>query len=85
MNFDHDYPGDDNHEFQTAHTWAPNTILRVSAVGGGTIGREYANNYWHYCLIVNGEVVRRGSDLYIPEPTNHLNAAEAAFEFFIQE
>jgi hypothetical protein len=85
--FDHDRP-----EIPQDYEWYEKFInedgavfgVFVSAVGGGTIGRAYSANHWHYRIIEQESMntVMEGSDLYCPFATTHHMAAEAAWEFF---
>jgi hypothetical protein len=79
--FSRDYPGDDAHEYEHAYTVFPDTVVRVSAVGGGTLGRTYEDNYWHY-YVTDGIRTMRGSDLFIPWEASHEDAAGEAVHFF---
>jgi len=41
----------------------PSLRLGITAIGGGTVGRAYANNEWIYGLWRNGRLHRCGTDL----------------------
>lgn len=73
--FDHDYPGDGGHEYETMTEAG---AVRVSKVGGGTIGRAY-QGAWHYH--VRGTAFR-GSDLVTGSPTTHHEAAQTVADFY---
>jgi len=74
--YEHEYPASDD-EWEYA---CPYCSIRVSAVGGGTVGRSYVGN-WHYRITVNG-VTRGGSDLVTGSPTTHAQAATLVSEFY---
>ena len=42
----------------------PSLTIAVAALGGGTVGRAYANNGWVYALHLDGDLVVSGADLY---------------------
>jgi hypothetical protein len=44
-------------------TGDPKVRIMISAVGGGTVGRGYRNNRWHYALEVDGAIIQEGTDL----------------------
>ena len=37
--------------------------ISISAVGGGTVGKAYADNGWEYAVSVNGAEILSGNDL----------------------
>jgi hypothetical protein len=41
----------------------PNIFIRISAHGGGTVGRAYAHNGWTYSVEVAGAEIITGDDL----------------------
>lgn len=80
MNFDHDRPDNVSdyeavYEFETPH--GRQVHVHISAVGGGTVGREYAQGHWHYhvCDEETGDFIEEGSDLYTGRPHTHRQAA----------
>lgn len=82
MSYAHEYPGHDDHE----HTETiDGTEYRVSAVGGGTVGRSYGQNHWHYAVVSEGVVVDHGSDLSIGASVTHAEAAHELAAFFGDE
>ena len=76
--FSHEYPGHDDHEFITTNDGF--IEIRITKVGGGTVGRHYSG-YWHYAILRHGLVLRHGSDLYTGTDTTHLGAALIVTEF----
>lgn len=73
------HPGDraEDHEFELELD--PETFVRISKVGGGTVGREYSG-YWHYTIVMAGAVSDRGSNLYTGSPHTHEAAAFLIWE-----
>lgn len=65
-----------------------NVRVYVSAVGGGTLGKSYALNYWHYLVMPQrGEETEKvllvGSDFYSGFHRNHQEVAEAIIEYLL--
>lgn len=85
--YSHDYPGDDSHEHErTFDDLGYPVTVRLSAVGGGTVGRYYRHQAWHYAIVgPSGKVLARGSDLYTPGPIDHAAAAYTAYTFYRYE
>ena len=42
----------------------PSLTIAVAALGGGTVGRAYADNGWVYAVHLDGDLVVSGADLY---------------------
>ena len=42
----------------------PSLTIAIAALGGGTVGRAYADNGWVYAVHVDGDLVASGADLY---------------------
>jgi hypothetical protein len=78
--YEHDYPGDDAHEFTTT---IGDVEVRVSKVGGGTVGRDY-EGAWHY-LLTSGVIVHRGSDFSSGQAVSHSEAAALVVGFLVDE
>lgn len=78
-----DYPTDPSDWEYVAMTYDGSTV-RISKVGGGTIGRAYAGA-WHYSHEDSNGVVTRGSDLNTGTPFYHEEAAEAVLDFLAPE
>lgn len=63
-----------------------NVRVYISAVGGGTIGKSYAMNYWHYLVMRQhgddtSEILLMGSDFYSGCHRNHQEVAEAIIDY----
>ena len=81
---DHDYPEHHNHEY--AQTDEYGYTFAVSTVGGGSVGQSYSDNYWHFRVTDSNDVeMMHGSDLYIPFPTTHYEAADALADFYYSD
>lgn len=83
MSYDHDHPGADPADFELAVLTSDGRTVAVSAVGGGTIGRTYGDNAWHYLIRgADGETWAIGSDLVSGGyPISHLEAARSLLDF----
>jgi hypothetical protein len=46
-------------------------VVSVAVVGGGTIGKAYADNYWLYSVHWQDELVISGDDFYSAVPKTH--------------
>ena len=42
----------------------PPLTIGIAALGGGTLGRAYANNDWVYIVHLDGDLVASGADLH---------------------
>jgi hypothetical protein len=42
----------------------PPLVIGIAALGGGTIGRAYADNDWVYAVHVDGVLIASGADLH---------------------
>ena len=42
----------------------PRLTISIAALGGGTLGRAYANNHWVYAVHLDGDLVASGADLH---------------------
>jgi hypothetical protein len=81
-NYSHDYPGHEDHEY-VRHFPDYSATVRVSAVGGGTVGKRYSMQAWHYAIVgPSGKVLAHGSDLHTAMPTDHNEAAQIALDFY---
>jgi len=76
MSFAHEFPKTDDEWEYTC----PFCSVRVSKVGGGTLGRAYTG-HWHYRIVING-TVHQGSDLHTGTPKTHAEAATQVADFF---
>lgn len=79
MSFGHDHPGDNSadHEYVTEIDGA---AVRISKVGGGTVGKAYVG-HWHYTIVQGGAVSDRGSDLHTFMARTHAEAAQVLMGF----
>lgn len=80
--FDDTFPMDESEWEYT--TRIEGMQVRVTAVGGGTVGRTYTQNYWHYQVSNEDGIVAEGSDLFIPF-AGHISAALIALELLDEE
>lgn len=60
----------------------PGGVILIEKNGGGTVGKKYMGELWSYMIIVHGEVIAKGNDLYCGMPTSHKKAAKVALDFF---
>ena len=58
-------------------------VIRISKVGGGTVGRAYGEGQWIYRVSYTGPgpVVLEGDDLRTGAPRTHAEVAEIVFDF----
>ena len=89
-NFDHERPTEmDDFEFELpfANTPTGRTLyVFISKVGGGTPGKSYTDEYWHYMATTEGQgVVMEGSDMRIAGAATHADAAEMIFDRYCAE
>ena len=83
MSFDHDRPSSTD-EWELTTVTDNDATVRVSKVGGGTLGRAYAGS-WHYSYHdPRGHRLEEGSDLVTGSPTTHEEAAEQVADYFEQ-
>jgi hypothetical protein len=60
----------------------PNIIIRISAHGGGTVGRAYAHNGWTYSVEVAGAELITGDDIRSnATPATHAGMARTLANF----
>jgi len=50
-------------EYEYTLTLPGGITIGISAVGGGTVGKAYANNHWQYEVRENSELICEGADL----------------------
>lgn len=86
--FDHERPSEpEDFEFSTQFDETPSgQPLRVyiSKVGGGTVGKAYTGEYWHYLALTEGQgVVMEGSDLRVGKSATHDGAAAEVYEVYM--
>jgi hypothetical protein len=83
--FDHDYPA--YNAWELVRDMGGMLTVRVSKVGGGTIGRAYGNGeYWHYLMQDHGTGrVWRGSDYVSGSPMTHLDVANDLTSYACEE
>lgn len=75
---DHEYSVEVPASAQDART----VHVRVSAVGGGTLGRSYEGNHWAYSVTVQGSgQVAHGDCFRIRRSVTHEDAAREIAEF----
>lgn len=88
MSYAHEYPEGHEHEYSLTVTEEDDgyggevTTYLVSAVGGGTVGKGYSSQAWHWAVAVDGRAVAHGSDLFTgPLATTHAEAARVLRSF----
>lgn len=59
--------------------------VEVYAIGGGTVGKVYYDQYWAYRVVFLDGSERHGTDLLIPLDANHSRAAMKAAEMLDEE
>lgn len=83
MSFDHDRPDASDPDAWEYSTDIDGATVRISKVGGGTIGRSYTGS-WHYSLVGGGTGTdTEGSDLTTGSPVTHEEAAVIVADFLI--
>jgi hypothetical protein len=65
----------------------PDITIAVSAHGGGTVGKSYANNGWDYAVYANGVKVISGQDLRSApaKETTHAEIARSLCSFLASD
>jgi hypothetical protein len=59
----------------------PPLTISIAALGGGTVGRAYANNGWVYAVHLDGDLVASSADLHsggVAKTHRHVAAVLAA-------
>jgi hypothetical protein len=56
--------------------------VAVYAIGGGTVGREYADNYWGYEIIFEDGQAISGTNLFSGPASDHKTVAESVAEIY---
>lgn len=80
----HPGPIEDANELSICAPFAGSiNTIRISAVGGGTVGRCYSDQYWHYTIWTSDPKADPivGSDLHISLPATHLDAINELVDF----
>lgn len=63
-------------------TLSDGITIGIDAVGGGTVGKAYADNDWYFEVRQNGEIVCEGSDLHSGGvPKTHRDMVAALLDF----
>lgn len=81
--YSHDAPAD-LADFEAVVLLDDGVIVRVSKVGGGTVGHSY-RGVWHYRVEVPLEDVVQGSDFESGSKLTHAEAAEQILDLVIGE
>lgn len=60
------------------------TVVMVSKVGGGTLGKAY-EGWWSYLVFAEGEVLCKGDDFHVGLPYKHEYVAHLVNEWFMED
>lgn len=60
----------------------PGGVILIEKNGGGTVGKKYTGELWSYVVMVHGQMVAKGDDLYCGTPTSHKKAAKTIKRWF---
>ena len=77
--YSHERPDDLSPDWELTAIYEDETV-RISKVGGGTVGNAYSG-WWHYSHTGPDGVTVSGSDLYTGSPTTHAGATAILAEF----
>lgn len=69
---------------ETRYNWRDggNYRVEVEKMGGGTLNKAY-DGTWKYQITFSDAVVFEGEDLFTGTPHTHAEAAELAWDFFV--
>lgn len=81
--YSHDAPAE-LADFEAVVLLDDGVIVRVSKVGGGTVGHSY-RGAWHYRVEIPLEDAVSGSDFETHIPKTHAEAADEILDFVIDE